>query len=282
MVRVPHPYVWLVWSGAFVVAWAGFCAACPRLRTVLWQVSLFTLPFALTEPLFVGRYWRPPTVLNLAGAGTQCDVESFLFCFGIGGVAAVLYNVVFRTPVRVPPKTPAQRRYEQAYVLAFLFPFLLYLPLQGLLDRPLWTGVALMAGGALVRAVLFPTLRAKTFAGGFLFLGYYAVFLALLTWIAPGYIGRVWLRDIPGGRVFGIPWAELAFAFTAGMFWSGGYEQALWLFAPAERQLHGSPYGRPAVAPAGNGAAAGGGRRPVLSSRGRRSLWPGRRGRRSV
>ena len=148
MFRVPDQYVWLAWSGMFVAAWAAFFIACPRLRTVLWRVSLCTAPFALTEPLFVGRYWIPPSVLDLTGGRAHCDVESFLFCFGVGGVAAVLYNVVFQTPVRLPPKPRAVRGWpEQAYVLAFLFPFLLYLPLQGLLDRPLWVGVGLMAAG---------------------------------------------------------------------------------------------------------------------------------------
>jgi hypothetical protein len=223
MFRVPDQYVWLAWSGTFVAAWAAFYIACPRLRTVLWRVSLCTVPFALTEPLFVGRYWIPPSVLDLTGGRAHCDVESFLFCFGIGGVAAVLYNVVFHTPPRLPPKPRAVRGWpEQAYVLAFLFPFLIYLPLQALLDRPLWAGVGLMAAGAGVRVILFPTLRAKTLLGGLLFLGYYAAFLMLLKLLAPGYIGRVWLREIPGGRALGVPWAEPAFALTMGMFWSGG------------------------------------------------------------
>ena len=54
-------------------------------------VSVFTMPFGLTEPLFVPRYWDPPSLFNLA-ATTGFDIESLIFCFAIGGIGAVLYD----------------------------------------------------------------------------------------------------------------------------------------------------------------------------------------------
>lgn len=55
-------------------------------------------------------------------------------------------------------------------------------------------------------------------------------FLGLLQLGWPGYIHRVWYLNIFGGWVWGVPRAELLFALTLGMFWSGIYEQVLWLF----------------------------------------------------
>jgi hypothetical protein len=49
------------------------------------------MPFGLTEPLFVPRYWDPPSLFNLA-ATTGFDIESLIFCFAIGGIGAVLYD----------------------------------------------------------------------------------------------------------------------------------------------------------------------------------------------
>lgn len=227
---MPEHDVWLAWALAFLAGWVGLYVAFPGLRTVMWRVGAFTALFGFTEPLFVGRYWDPPSLFDLARR-TGLDVESFLFCFAIGGVAAVLFNAVTGRPIRIPPKARAQGRWQQGYVFAFLFPFLFYLPLQGVLGRPLWAGAALMFAGAVVRAALFPELRAKTLAGGPLFLLYYVAYLALLRWLAPaGYIGRVWLAAIPGGRAWGVPWAELSFGLTVGMFWSGAYEQVAWIF----------------------------------------------------
>lgn len=230
MPRVPDRLVWFIWSSAFVVAWAGFFAAVPRLRNVMWRVSICTAPLGLTEALFVGRYWNPPSLFNLARA-IHCDIESFLFCFGIGGVAAVLYNAVTARPVLIPSKQAAQARRQQFYIFAFLAPFLAYLPLLVWLDRPLWAGIIVLFAGAGARVAMFPGLRVKTLVGGVLFLIYYLAFLAVLSLLSAGYVSRVWVREIPGGRTFGIPRAEFAFALGVGLFWSGVYEQVIWIFA---------------------------------------------------
>ena len=50
--------------------------------------SLLTSLFGLTEPIFVPRYWNPPSLFDLA----QRTGESLVFCFGIGGEGALLYN----------------------------------------------------------------------------------------------------------------------------------------------------------------------------------------------
>ena len=66
------------------------------------SASLFTMPFGLSEPLFVPEYWNPPSLFDLAQQ-TGFDIESLIFCFGIGGIGAVLYNVLTRQilkPVR--------------------------------------------------------------------------------------------------------------------------------------------------------------------------------------
>lgn len=47
------------------------------------MVSLATAFFGLTEPLFVPEYWNPPTLFDLAQR-TGFDLESLIFCFGIG------------------------------------------------------------------------------------------------------------------------------------------------------------------------------------------------------
>ncbi|NQY26146.1 MAG: hypothetical protein HRT92_03100 [Piscirickettsiaceae bacterium] len=48
---------------------------------------MFTAPFWLTEPLFVPDYWIPPSLFYLA-VTTGFNIESLIFCFGIGGVGS--------------------------------------------------------------------------------------------------------------------------------------------------------------------------------------------------
>ena len=84
-----YHYVWLIWSSAFLVPWVLLYSLFPRHRAAMWWSSIFMAPFGLTEPLFVPGYWNPPSLFELAQR-TGFDIESIIFSFGIGGIAAVL------------------------------------------------------------------------------------------------------------------------------------------------------------------------------------------------
>jgi hypothetical protein len=59
-------YIWLIWSGGFLISWIILRAAFPAQRRVMWWSSVFTAPFGLTEPLFVPEYWNPLCLFDLA------------------------------------------------------------------------------------------------------------------------------------------------------------------------------------------------------------------------
>jgi len=99
-------YIWLVWALAFLVPWGVLYAAFPAQRRVMWWSSSLTALFGLTEPIFVPEYWNPPSLFDLAQR-TGFDIESLVFCFGIGGVGAVLYNAL--TSKRLVPMSNHER-----------------------------------------------------------------------------------------------------------------------------------------------------------------------------
>ena len=78
------------------------------------------MPFGITEPLFVPEYWSPPSLFGLAQR-TGFDIESFIFSFAIGGIAAVLYNVMLRKRMEL---LPGEERHHWHYAIAasILFP----------------------------------------------------------------------------------------------------------------------------------------------------------------
>jgi hypothetical protein len=112
MLRSDH-YVWLAWSSAFLVPWLGLLIAFPRQRRVMIWASALTMLFGLTEPLFVPRYWDPPSLFDLAQR-TGFDIESLIFSFAIGGVGAVLYNIVTRQELR-PVGLRERRKHRHRY-----------------------------------------------------------------------------------------------------------------------------------------------------------------------
>lgn len=194
----------------------------------MFWTSLFTMPFGLTEPLFVPEYWSPPSLFDLA-ARTGFDIESFIFCFGIGGVGVALYNVF--TGARFEPvaegyrRSPLHRHHKLAIAAPFIaFPLLYFFPWS-----PIYPSFLAMVVGSIATVLCRPDLKRKTWVGGIIFTLYYWLFISGLELLSPGYIDQVWnLEALSGIMVFRIPLEEVLFAFTFGMYWAGVYEHFTW------------------------------------------------------
>ena len=190
--------------------------------------SLFTMPFGLTQALFVPRYWNPPSLFHLAQK-TGFDIESLIFCFGIGGVSAVLYNALTGQVAVSVEQKERQGPSHQFHRMALAAPFITFLIFAFLGWNPIYPGIIAMFVGAVATIFCRPDVRVNTWVGGVLFLGYYVIFLQGLRLFAPGYIERVWnLKALSGIQFLGMPFEELLFAIFFGMYWSGVYEHFAW------------------------------------------------------
>ena len=225
---ISDQYVWLVWSCALLVPWLGVYASYPGQRNEMLWASLATMPFGLTEPLFVPDYWSPPSLFDLART-TGFDIESLVFSFGIGGIGAVLYNFLLGrelTPVAAAERHSAHHR---LHYWAMAVPFVSFAVLYVLPWNPIYPAIAAMLLGALAAVWCRRDLVGKTWIGSALFSGYYAVFLLGIEWTAPGYIERTWnLGALSGVRIVGMPLEELLFAAAFGAYWSGLYDHITW------------------------------------------------------
>ncbi len=194
---------------------------------MIW-VSVLTTPFGLTEPIFVPRYWAPPSLFDLA-LRTGFDIESLIFSFGIGGVGAVLYNTItgshFEHVDEAYKRLPLHRHHAWAIAAPFIaFPVLYFFPWN-----PIYPSFVAMIIGAIATLLCRPDLNRKTWIGGALFTGYYWIFVEGLELLSPGYVERVWnLSDLSGVMVLNAPLEELVFAFTFGLYWAGVYDHFTW------------------------------------------------------
>ena len=226
---IPKDYVWFVWTLTLLIPWVGLYVAFPEHRRPMLWSSLFTAPFGLTEPLFVPEYWSPPSLFDLA-LRTGFDIESVIFCFGIGGVGAVLVNTLTKratTPLAPEERMNVRHRFHR-WVLAG--PFVLFVALWPTGWNPIYPGIVAMVSGGVLTVWCRPDLARNTALGGVVFLGYYVVFLTGLELTAPaGYITDVWNLDaLSGIRLAFMPLEELVFAFAFGTYWAGVYEHFTW------------------------------------------------------
>lgn len=190
--------------------------------------SLAALPFALTEPLFINRYWSPPTLFDLARR-TRFDLESVVFCAGIGALGAVVYDLATGRTPEPPTRCAADERRRAYHEGALGVPACVFVCLL------LWTGAPLVAGVvsffliALGRIAVLPALARKTCVGGAAFAIAYALVLLAVRVSEPAYIARVWNASVwQHGAVLGLPVTELVFGLAFGLAWSGLYEQLHW------------------------------------------------------
>ena len=229
-----YHYVWLIWSSAFLLPWGLLYALFPQHRVAMWRSSVIMAPFGLTEPLFVPEYWNPPSLFELAQR-TGFDIESFIFSFAIGGIAAVLYNVILHK--RMGELSSAERHQwrHRGHRWALAVPFVLFPILYFLPWNPIYAGIAAMMLGAIAAVLCRPDLKSNMLVGGVLFLVIYTTFLLGLKWSAPGYIEQVWnLKDLSGILIYGLPLEELMFGFSFGLICSGLYEHFTWKRSVAE------------------------------------------------
>ena len=221
-------YVWFIWSLTFMIPWIVIYYYFPHQRKPMLWSSLFTMPFGLTEPLFVPEYWSPPSVFDLA-LTTGFDIESLIFCFGIGGTGAVLYNTITKKQPKITNYDFRASAIHRHHYKALSTPFIVFLLLYYFPWNPIYPGIIAMFVGGIATILCRPDLKNKTWLGGVVFLLYYSIFLIGLEVSAPGYIDRVWnYSELTGVSIGFIPLEELLFAFTFGMYWSGVYEHYTW------------------------------------------------------
>ena len=233
-----YRYAWAVWSSAFLLPWLGLWLLAPAGRAVMWRVSVATMPFGLTEPIFVPAYWNPPSLFDLAQK-TGFDLESLVFSFAIGGVGSVLYDALTRRPPGIRTLGEDELHRHRWHRTALFVPVVTFMGLYWLPWNPIYPAICSMATGAAATALCRPDLARKSLIGGAIFLAYYAVFMAALLVFAPGYIDQVWnLPQLTGIQLLGVPLEELLFGFTFGMYLTSVYEH----ITGSGAQQAGRPY----------------------------------------
>lgn len=220
---------WLIFSLILLGIWLVIFIARSQVRTEMFRVSLFTMPFGLTEPLFVPEYWSPPSLFDLAEK-TGFDIESLIFCFAVGGIGSVIYEGIVKVRHVKMSEMEMHSRRHRFHRLALTSPVIVFLPLEILTDlNPIYTASTAMFVGGVAAILCRPDLKKKIWVGGVSFLALYFVFFFFYNLVFPGIVQEVWnLEAISGILILGIPLEELMFAFTFGMMWSSVYEHALW------------------------------------------------------
>ena len=220
-----------------------------------WWASFTCFLMGITEPLYVPEYWDPPSVLKFY----RWDLESFIFCFAIGGIASVFSElprvkrvmyaidyalwfifkeIVLRvrrvflgrsddakianvtfTPVVLAKD---QIRIENMILVAFFV---------GMFGMTAQLNLNIIYDAAIVclSTAIFiwwrrPRLRRQIVGGGVSFTFLYAIVLVVDVNVYPDFFSYWNLTQLSGIFIAKAPLEEYLFAFTFGAFWAPLYE----------------------------------------------------------
>ncbi|MBT9508655.1 MAG: hypothetical protein IV109_18960 [Rhodoferax sp.] len=237
-------YAWLLWATGFLLPWALLFIAWPAQRRPMLWASALTAPFGLSEPLFVPAYWNPPSLFDLAQR-SGFDIESLVFCFAIGGLGVVSYDVLTPVPLKRLDHHARLSPRHRWHLLALASPFFIFSGLLPLRWNPIYPGILAMFSGAAATVLCRPDLWRNILFGGGVFLVLYTAFLLGLKWLWPGYIEAVWnLGALLAWRPAGLPLEELLFGSAFGMYWSSVYEHVTWRQRDAVKRRRIMGHGR--------------------------------------
>jgi len=220
---------WLIFSLGFLIIWFVIFLLNSRFRKEMFWVSLLTMPLGLTEPIFVPKYWNPPSLFNLA-ARTGFDIESLIFCFAIGGIGAVIYQTFFKVKYKKMTKHKMHSKRHRFHLFALTSPPIIFIILFLLTNlNPIYSASISMFVGGVAAILCRPDLKKKILVSGVMFLALYFVFFLVFNLVYPEIVSNIWnLSAISGILILGVPLEELIFAYAFGMLWSSYYEHIKW------------------------------------------------------
>ena len=173
----------LVFSLILFIIWLIIFLFNKGIRKEMFWISLFTMPFGLTEPLFVPEYWNPPSLFNLA-AITGFDIESLIFSLAIGGIGSVLYVMLFKAKQIKMNRHEIHGKRHQYHLLALLSPVAIFALLHLLTElNPIYSASIAMLIGGIATTLCRPDLKKEILMGAFYFSCFISYFSYFSYWL---------------------------------------------------------------------------------------------------
>jgi len=188
------------------------------LRHEMIVSGLAAIPISFFDYLTRPYFWNPPTLFNL-----PIGIETIIFNFLLGGIAASIYEEVYgRKLIRIRLRDRGFKSLRYAlFIFLLISIFLFSLAFR---DQALLLGFAGMFSGILLIVAFRRDLIPNVIFSGLLFGLLYLVIFALWISLFPRAISWWNLEFLSGRLILGVPIEQMLFALLYGSFWGPLYE----------------------------------------------------------
>lgn len=161
-------------------------------------------------------WWQPETI-----TGTRVGIEDFLLGFSNGGIAAILYEAIFRKRFSEKRKVQHFNTFTICLILFFIIAFLFW----GLNITSFWASTTAMILAAAFLLFTRRDLFLNALMSGFLMALVSLPIYYILIWLFPGFVHKTWLSQyLSGITITGIPVEDIVFYFLFGFIIGPFYE----------------------------------------------------------
>ena len=187
--------------------------------TVGWFFVYLLSQFTNIGDAVVPAYWSPKTLFNFGMITGGYAIEDALFSFFVGGIATVIYEIIFRKVAKLKVK--------HRHHLAALFLGAVLTGIFAYLFRPnqIYTLIFFGFSGAILIWIMRKDLIPHSLFGGALFTMFYFLGFFFFNLLFPHFIAEHYnLKNISGILIGSVPLEEILYALSFGMLWAPVYE----------------------------------------------------------
>src|SRR3989344_6395340 len=215
--KMDYRYSYLLMGLVFFVIWMIlFLWRKDTRKEILIMSIIFGIGGPLGDILYTKDWWNPLTITN-----TKIGFEAIFVGFMIGGIAAVIYEDIFKKKIKIRKKIRKIKRKENINLLLMLsLAFLLFFESFYLLNlNSLLSTVVALVVPTMIIYILRRDLIIDSLATGFLLVIVAIIVYSVVEIFTPGRIVSFWhFKNVPNIVIFNLPLDDIILYFFSGLF----------------------------------------------------------------
>lgn len=209
-------YVYLIGTGIYAFIWFIFLFLRKDLRKKIFYSSLFAAPLGISEILFIPAYWTPK--FQTIHLFNDLFLESILFCFFLGGVIAISYQVLFRERIF------SFKKINPVWTLIAPALFLTYFLRPFEFNLMFYVVISMIVGSFITMFCLGRIAIKQIILSGLVNTLIYALLFFPLWYLLPELSASYQFQNLSGILLVDVPIEEFAWLFSFSLYWTPIYE----------------------------------------------------------
>jgi hypothetical protein len=221
-----YQYSYLILGLIFLVIWIILFLWRKDTRKELLIISfIFGIAGLLVEPVYINDWWKPFTITN-----TSIGIEDFLFGFTIGGIAAVIYEIIFRKRIKIRKffkffKKDESRKNLNFLLIGLLFAGLFFGSFYILKLNTFYSSIIAFTISIAIIWIKRRDLIIDSLLTGILLTALSFLVYTLADFITPDWVRVFWyFKNVPNIIFLNVPIDDIIWYFLIGMFIGPLYE----------------------------------------------------------